>query len=59
MDVRYEYQTRQVNSSWYKNKEKYIMSKKKEKSKNYIAEKNLFFLWKLSKILVKKLYMSL
>ena len=35
------------------------MSKKKEKSKNYIAEKNLFFLWKLSKILVKKLYMSL
>ena len=47
IDVRYEYQTRQVNSSWYKNKETINFVKEKRKIEKLYCGKESFHPWEI------------
>ena len=47
IDVRYEYQTRQVNSSWYKNKETINYVKEKRKVEKLYCGKESFHPWEI------------
>ena len=47
IDVRYEYQTRQVNSSWYKNRETINYVKEKRKIEKLYCGKESFHPWEI------------